>query len=260
LRAALRDRVLVAAANSLRGAVALEPGGPSAVFGRLGEVPVYRRLAALDTLDYAERTIWSDATGFELAPRRRLIGEAGRLEGVADDAYDAVLASHVVEHLANPLGALAEWKRVVRPGGHLLLVVPHRDGTFDHRRPVTTLDHLRADREAQSDEGDLSHLDEVLTLHDLARDPGAPSRQVFEERCRQNLATRAMHHHVFTSRSVVEMCQAAGLELLLLRAVLPFHVVCLCAVGPRGEDGLDGKTLDQALSRSPFASDRSGGL
>ena len=49
LRAARRHRSLTQAADRLRGAVALEPGGPSALFGRLGLVPVYSRLAALDT-------------------------------------------------------------------------------------------------------------------------------------------------------------------------------------------------------------------
>jgi SAM-dependent methyltransferase len=254
--AALRDRALVAMANALRGAVALEPGGPSALFGRLGISPVYRRLAALDTLDYAERTLWSDSSQGEIKPRRRLIGEAGRLEGVPDDAYDAVLASHVLEHLANPLGALAEWQRIVRPGGHLLLVIPHRDGTFDHRRPVTTLEHLRADADRGAGEDDLTHLEEILALHDLRRDPGAPNREVFQQRCRENASTRAMHHHVFVSRTVVQMCEAAGLEVLLLRAKLPFNIVCLCRVTPGRNEGLDRRELARQLSRSPFASDR----
>ena len=34
---------------------------------------------------------------------------------------------------------------VTGAGGALLLVVPHREGTFDHRRPVTELEHLVAD-------------------------------------------------------------------------------------------------------------------
>ena len=139
--AARRDRSLVEAANALDGAVALEPGGPSALFGRLGVTPVYSRLAALDTLDYAKRTLWSNANHAKIEPRRRLIGEAGRLEAVAADSYDAVLASHVLEHLANPLGSLAEWKRVVRPGGHILLVSspPGR-----HVRPPASGHHAQA--------------------------------------------------------------------------------------------------------------------
>ena len=196
-----RDRVLLAQARTFAGAVALEPGGPSALFAQDGLMPVYPQLASLDTLDYADRTLWSDdrqaQAGVVTAVRRRLIGEAARLEDIPNDSYDAVLASHVLEHIADPLGALAEWARVVRPGGHVLLIVPHRDGTFDHRRPVTPLEHLREDAERKTGEDDLTHIEEILAMHDLERDPGAPDREIFERRCHENASTRAMHHHVF---------------------------------------------------------------
>jgi SAM-dependent methyltransferase len=266
-------------ARTLTGATALEPGGPSALLDRRGPLPVYPLLAALDTLDYSEQTLWSDGIG-ELAvtPRARLIGEAGRIEAVRDGAYDALLASHVIEHLADPLGALAEWRRVVHPGGHILLVVPHREGTFDHRRPVTSLEHLRADRDRHTGEDDLTHLPEVLRLHDLARDPGAPNREVFEQRCHENASTRAMHHHVFDSRAAVQMCREANLEVLALRAKRPHDVFCLCRVpgspgdrdpprqrerrgrNRRAGDGyavMDDSDLEKTLRGSPFSSDRS---
>jgi SAM-dependent methyltransferase len=250
------DRTLTGMAEALTGAVALEPGGPSASFGRRGLVPVYSRLAALDTLDYAERTLWSSSGSARVPSRRRLIGEAGKLHEVPDSSYDAVLASHVVEHLANPLGALAEWQRVLRPGGHMLLIVPHRDGTFDHRRPITSLEHLQADAACETGEDDLSHLDEVLELHDLARDPGEPTRDVFERRCRENPSSRAMHHHVFISRTVVDMCRASGLQVILIRPVRPFNIVCLCRVSPIARTELGEPQLSEILCRSPFASDR----
>lgn len=255
-----KDRGLLAAADLFVGAVALEPGGPSALFADQGLVPVYPRLAALDTLDYAERTLWSDAPQTEApsltAVRRRLIGEAGRLEDVPEDTYDAVLSSHVLEHLANPLGALAEWRRIVRPGGHVLLIVPHRDGTFDHRRPVTSLEHLQEDAEQKTGEDDLTHLEEILRLHDLDRDPGAPNREVFEQRCRAVATTRALHHHVFVSKLVAEACEAAGLEVLLLRPKHPLNIVCLCRVGKANGGGPSATELSKILRRSPFASDR----
>jgi SAM-dependent methyltransferase len=256
LDAVSRERELVAVAETLRGADALEPGGPSALFGRVGLVPVYPRLAALDTLDYSENTLWSASSTSDIEPRRRLIGEAGRLDEVPDADYDALLASHVIEHLANPLGALAEWQRVLRPGGHLLLVVPHRDGTFDHRRPVTTLEHMRRDAELETGEDDLTHLEEVLELHDLDLDPGAPDRFAFEQRCRDNLAIRGMHHHVFVTRSVLELCRAAGLEVIALRAKRPFHIVCLCRTGHQEHPRSSEPLLWTELRRSPFLSDR----
>jgi hypothetical protein len=136
--------------------------------------------------------------------------------------------------------------------------VPHREGTFDHRRPVTTLEHLREDAERETGEDDLTHLDEILRLHDLARDPGAPGPEAFAQRCRENQSLRGMHHHVFVSRSAFEVCQEAALNVLLLAPRRPFHIVCLCQTSANGGKTLDERELADVLRRSPFSSDRSG--
>jgi SAM-dependent methyltransferase len=57
-----------------------------------------------------------------------------------DDAFDFVLASHVLEHLPDPIRALQEWRRVARR--YVFVVLPHRDRTFDRDRPVTPVDEL----------------------------------------------------------------------------------------------------------------------
>jgi len=44
-----------------------------------------------------------------------------------DGSYDVVIASDVLEHIEDDLGALLEWRRVVAPGGRIILFVPaHR--------------------------------------------------------------------------------------------------------------------------------------
>lgn len=44
----------------------------------------------------------------------------------ADGSMDAVFSSHLLEHLTDPAGALREWWRVIKTGGHLVLYLPHR--------------------------------------------------------------------------------------------------------------------------------------
>ncbi len=48
-----------------------------------------------------------------------------KLDMFADDSMDFVFSSHLLEHLEDPEGALDEWMRVIKPGGHLVLYLPH---------------------------------------------------------------------------------------------------------------------------------------
>lgn len=54
-------------------------------------------------------------------------GDATFMEGVPDGSYATVYASHVLEHLDDPVTALRNWWRILATGGHLIVSVPHRD-------------------------------------------------------------------------------------------------------------------------------------
>ena len=43
----------------------------------------------------------------------------------ADDTFDYILAQDVLEHLDDPVGTLRELHRILKPGGHLRIRVPH---------------------------------------------------------------------------------------------------------------------------------------
>jgi hypothetical protein len=55
---------------------------------------------------------------------------------------DYVVASHVVEHVPNPILWLQMLFKVIRPGGFVFLVVPDKRFTFDFQRPTTTLGEM----------------------------------------------------------------------------------------------------------------------
>ena len=126
-------------------------------------------------------------------------------------------------------------------------MLPHRDGTFDHRRPLTTLEHLRDDEARAVNEADDTHVDEILRLHDVARDPGLASHTQLE-RVDQNLSTRSMHHHVFDTRTAWEMVAEAGWTPVEVEAVWPHDIVLLAVEVASG--------CHSARSRSPFPTDR----
>ena len=51
-------------------------------------------------------------------------GDAQLMPGVADGAYDFVYSSHCLEHTREVPEALWNWVRIIKPGGHLYVVVP----------------------------------------------------------------------------------------------------------------------------------------
>jgi SAM-dependent methyltransferase len=71
--------------------------------------------------------------------------DAQTYTGIPDNAFDFVISAHVIEHLEDPIGAIKNSLRVLKPGGILLLVVPDRRHTFDRLRPGTSLEHLLQD-------------------------------------------------------------------------------------------------------------------
>lgn len=64
-------------------------------------------------------------------------GDAQYMATVADDTFDFVHSSHCLEHLRDPAEALANWLRILRPGGHLVLTMPDEDLYEQGRFPST---------------------------------------------------------------------------------------------------------------------------
>jgi len=213
----------------------LEIGGPSRVFARKNILPVYPEAFRIDNINFANATAWESGLceGGDFvfnpakSPGRQFLREATRLDGIPDTAYDFVLSSHCLEHVANPLAALREWARVTRGGGHLLLILPDPQGTFDHRRPITTIDHLRQDLAENTGEDDLTHLPEIVALHNLALDRHAGSPEEFRARCALNRENRCMHHHVFNLELMREVLRETGWDVLETERAAPIHLIAL---------------------------------
>jgi SAM-dependent methyltransferase len=59
-----------------------------------------------------------------------------------DRSVDYVISSHVLEHFFDPIAAIKEWLRVVKPSGYVFMIVPTQDAIPTETRPPTTLQEL----------------------------------------------------------------------------------------------------------------------
>jgi SAM-dependent methyltransferase len=53
--------------------------------------------------------------------------DATYLEGIDPETFYTVYNSHLLEHLKYPRVAIKRWYEVLKPTGHLIIMVPHRD-------------------------------------------------------------------------------------------------------------------------------------
>ncbi|MCA3264382.1 MAG: tetratricopeptide repeat protein [Telmatospirillum sp.] len=54
-------------------------------------------------------------------------GDAQKLATIPDESLDFAHSSHCLEHMVDPTAALQRWFAVVKPGGHLVLLIPDED-------------------------------------------------------------------------------------------------------------------------------------
>ena len=202
---------------------ALEIGGPSPAFRNNNIFPIYEILDSVDGCNFSANTVWegqiiSGLGNYKYADSltdMQYINEGSDLSTIPNEHFDVVLSCHSLEHIANPLKALREWMRVLKPKGHILLILPHPFFTFDHKRPITKFEHLLKDYQNEIDETNLDCLEEVLTFHDMKRDPMGPDTWIeLKERSLKNYENRCLHHHVFNVELIKEMFTFVGINFI----------------------------------------------
>jgi ubiquinone/menaquinone biosynthesis C-methylase UbiE len=209
----------------------MEIGGPSHIFESGGLLPIYDSIHSIIFVDYNSITIWKmireDILG-KLKSKLRyefVVSEASELRGINEDSLDFILASHVMEHLANPLKAVLRWKSLLHTGGYIILIVPDARFTFDHWRTITSIDHFLKDYKDNINEDDTTHIGEIINLHDQTMDNPDESRDEFIKRISNNKKNRSVHHHVFIPNNLHQLMLKAGLEEVYINNFLPFHIV-----------------------------------
>ena len=108
-----------------------------------------------------------------------------------------------------------------------MLVLPHRDFTFDRNRPVTNFAHLLQDYYTKTGEDDLTHLEEILELHDLCIDILAGTKEQFKKRSLDNYANRCLHHHVYDFKLLEDMFDFLNINVIKQEFMRPNHQIII---------------------------------
>lgn len=248
--------------NALNGKQGLEIGGPSPLFGEQGFLPVYSVIKGLDACNFSSDTMWEgrikEGNTFQFGNKtgHQFIADGSCLDFIRDRKYDFILSSHSLEHMANPIKALQEWKRVLKDNGYILLVLPHKDQTFDHQRPVTTMSHLLEDLKNETGEDDQTHFEEILDLHDLNRDSHVPDRTYLKNRTVKNFEIRGVHHHVFNTPLVVQIADFMQLQILDINHFNPFNITALLQKSGSYDNSSYFEKSNPVFSKEKFPSDK----
>src|SRR5437879_3953243 len=131
------------------------------------DVPPGASVRYVDRLPEKElRRHYPELEGRWLAPVS-VLGSAEDLSAIPDESVDFVVANHLLEHLEYPIRGLAEFHRVLKPGGALYMALPDQRRTFDRERRLTPVEHvLEEQRRGSAEQNRRAHyMDWVLNVN-----------------------------------------------------------------------------------------------
>lgn len=208
----------------------LEIGGPSIFFYESG---IYTVPKKLDNVIFSENTLWNKTKNNndyifneKTIPGKNFICDIVDLNIINDKIYDFIFASHVLEHLINPLKGLKEITRVLKDNGICILILPWKEATFDHKRPISKFTKLLDNYNNNRDETNVDdYIEEIKEYYDLSRDPPAGTMEQFINRCKKHYENRALHVHVFDIDLIIDCLKFFNYKIIDIQLVKPYHQV-----------------------------------
>ena len=149
--------------------------------------------------------------------RPDIVAQADALPMLGAGSQDFIIANHLLEHVADPIGALREWYRLLRRDGILFLALPDKRVTFDKDRPRTTLDHLIADHRDRGAASRLGHYEEYSRL--VHKKSGEALDRDLADLLAKNYS---IHFHVWIADDIAELLRYVNDALGLRWKTLDF--------------------------------------
>lgn len=139
-----------------------------------------------------------------------IVDDGERLVRFADASLDFVIASHFLEHCQDPIGAIENFLRVLRPGGVAYIIVPQHENQFDRDRPVTTLEHLLRDHREGAQWSRRRHYEDWVRIGLKVSDDEAWALNRIEHYLKLDYS---IHFHVWDAPALLNMLVALREDL-----------------------------------------------
>jgi SAM-dependent methyltransferase len=176
------------------------------------------------------RRHYTELSWFKFAPVH-VLDDGETLATFADNSLDFIVANHFIEHTRNPLGALRNWLRKLRPGGIIYMAIPDMRRIFDAGRPLTPLEHLAEDDAQSSSEPKKRDYEHYL---EYARFVDKQTGAATEPHAQQLIAANfSIHFHTFVATTFIEMLRYAQEQL-----ALPFEILAYADTLPGSDEFL----------------------
>lgn len=151
----------------------------------------WQQLYGVDTKAPVDKDLW----------KLYVVGNADNISATTS-SLDFIFSSHVIEHLANPLGHLAYWATLLKPGGVVVGVIPDRSGCKDYVFSPSTVEELEAEYRQGNMTPSLEHYQRWAKYRMINIEP----IDVFK-------SGRSIHVHFYTPKSMNDILEKTHKEL-----------------------------------------------
>lgn len=171
-------------------------------------LPPSARVKYVDRMSVADLTTHYPELADTFLVEPDILDDGEHLKTIANESQDFVIANHFLEHCQNPIGAIAQMLRVLKPNGILYLCVPDKRFTFDRHRPTTDLEHILRDYREGAAWSKEQHFREWAKYCILGHTP----EQTEVDQTQVEVATKhylemdySIHFHAWTGVEILEL-------------------------------------------------------
>ena len=169
---------------------------------------------------------------FPKANKKKFIDGTAEDIPATENSFDFIVSAHCLEHCIDPIKVLKEFKRVLKPNGTMVLILPHCERTFDKGRRISSLSsHIDDHKNKVSRENYLETKGKYYDVfEDFLQIATKWPRHTWISSAKNNdgswnkakiLDEGIIHYHVWTQNELLDLLKYIGCSISLVMDVMP---------------------------------------